>query len=254
MSNYFPKTGRIDSLKQAIKSFKEVFVRPKNSFTIAESTLLSSKYGGIDWSLACEPPSYPNDISTVDTTPIPLRKEKLASFIFESEYEKTYTTFSGADIVPVINGKIIAEFQGFRYCVDGNGNGAIEFRQTLFTKARIPESGSLVVLVFANDYGIASYETAILGELREYKSGISIDNIMSEADMRYTGKLVTPLSVVPDNVKNMDDDSFKKLVDEASKKADKLWIPEETAIKNNLANKVYYWVAVENSKKAGDSP
>ena len=83
------------------------------------------------------------------------------------EYTKTYTSFSGCDIVASFNGKVIGELQGITYSVSREKApiytmGSAEPRS--FSRGKRGIAGSLVFTVFNRDALIEEFKDKLNGE------------------------------------------------------------------------------------------
>lgn len=83
------------------------------------------------------------------------------------QYTKTYTTFSGCDIVAAFNGKVIGELQGITYSVSREKApvytmGSAEPRS--FSRGKRGIAGTLVFTVFNRDALIEEFKDSLNGE------------------------------------------------------------------------------------------
>jgi hypothetical protein len=111
------------------------------------------------------------------------------------EYTKTYTSFSGCDIVASINGKVIGELQGITYSVSREKApiytmGSAEPRS--FSRGKRGIAGSLVFTVFNRDALIEEFKDKLNGEnlgIQKFKANASHKNYLSieEWDAQMTG-------------------------------------------------------------------
>ena len=91
-------------------------------------------------------------------------------------YTKTYTTFSGCDIVAAFNGKVIGELQGITYSVSREKApvytmGSAEPRS--FSRGKRGIAGTLVFTVFNRDALIEEFKEKLNGEtlgIQKFKS------------------------------------------------------------------------------------
>lgn len=111
------------------------------------------------------------------------------------EYTKTYTSFSGCDIVASFNGKMIGELQGITYSVSREKApiytmGSAEPRS--FSRGKRGIAGSLVFTVFDRDTLIEEFKDKLNGEnlgIQKFKANGNHKNYMSieEWDSQMTG-------------------------------------------------------------------
>ena len=83
------------------------------------------------------------------------------------QYTKTYTTYSGCDIVASFNGKVIGELQGINYSVSREKSpvytmGSAEPRS--FSRGKRGIAGTLVFTVFDRDALIEEFKDSLNGE------------------------------------------------------------------------------------------
>jgi hypothetical protein len=83
------------------------------------------------------------------------------------DYTKTYTTFSGCDIVATFNGKVIGELQAITYSISREKApiytmGSAEPRS--FSRGKRGIAGTLVFTVFNRDALIAEFQDKLSGE------------------------------------------------------------------------------------------
>lgn len=91
-------------------------------------------------------------------------------------YTKTYTTFSGCDIVPTFNGKVIGELQAITYSVSREKApvytmGSAEPRS--FSRGKRGIAGTVVFTVFNRDALIEEFKDKLNGEklgIQKYKA------------------------------------------------------------------------------------
>ena len=101
------------------------------------------------------------------------------------EYTKTYTSFSGCDIVASFNGKIIGELQGITYSVSREKApiytmGSAEPRS--FSRGKRGIAGSMVFTVFNRDALIEEFKDKLDGDnlgIQKFKANASNKNYMS---------------------------------------------------------------------------
>lgn len=101
------------------------------------------------------------------------------------EYTKTYTSFSGCDIVASFNGKIVGELQGITYSVSREKApiytmGSAEPRS--FSRGKRGIAGSLVFTVFNRDALIEEFKDKLNGEnlgIQKFKANASNKNYLS---------------------------------------------------------------------------
>lgn len=111
------------------------------------------------------------------------------------EYTKTYTSFSGCDIVASFNGKTIGELQGITYSVSREKApiytmGSAEPRS--FSRGKRGIAGSLVFTVFDRDALIEEFKDKLNGEnlgIQKFKANASHKNYLSieEWDAQMSG-------------------------------------------------------------------
>ena len=111
------------------------------------------------------------------------------------EYTKTYTSFSGCDIVASFNGKVIGELQGITYSVSREKApiytmGSAEPRS--FSRGKRGIAGSLVFTVFNRDALIEEFKDKLNGEnlgIQKFKANASHKNYLSieEWDAQMSG-------------------------------------------------------------------
>lgn len=111
------------------------------------------------------------------------------------EYTKTYTSFSGCDIVASFNGKAIGELQGITYSVSREKApiytmGSAEPRS--FSRGKRGIAGSLVFTVFNRDALIEEFKDKLNGEnlgIQKFKANASNKNYLSieEWDAQMSG-------------------------------------------------------------------
>lgn len=111
------------------------------------------------------------------------------------EYTKTYTSFSGCDIVASFNGKMIGELQGITYSVSREKApiytmGSAEPRS--FSRGKRGIAGSLVFTVFNRDALIEEFKDKLDGDnlgIQKFKANASNKNYLSieEWDAQMTG-------------------------------------------------------------------
>lgn len=102
------------------------------------------------------------------------------------QYTKTYTTFSGCDIVAAFNGKVIGELQGITYSVSREKApvytmGSAEPRS--FSRGKRGIAGTLVFTVFNRDALIEEFKEKLNGEtlgIQKFKSEGSRDYLSIE--------------------------------------------------------------------------
>lgn len=166
-----------------------------------------------------------------DTAPIALRNRR--------NFSKACTPFSGCDAVPIVNGKVLGTLQSITKDVDGEGNGSIDIVAVVFQNTNIIENGSIMVIVYANEYGCASYEIIRLDKLKRHVSSIDVSSITIKERMSYSGRVLCNMTPVPKEVIDMSTEDFKKMVDRTV-------VTESDQIGDNLgdslANRVYYWL------------
>jgi hypothetical protein len=83
------------------------------------------------------------------------------------DYTKTYTTFSGCDIVPTFNGKVIGELQGITYSISREKApiytmGSAEPRS--FSRGKRGIAGTLIFTVFNRDALISEFKDSLSGK------------------------------------------------------------------------------------------
>jgi hypothetical protein len=101
------------------------------------------------------------------------------------EYTKTYTSFSGCDIVASFNGKAIGELQGITYSVSREKApiytmGSAEPRS--FSRGKRGIAGSLVFTVFNRDALIEEFKDKLNGEnlgIQKFRANASHKNYLS---------------------------------------------------------------------------
>lgn len=101
------------------------------------------------------------------------------------EYTKTYTSFSGCDIVASFNGKIVGELQGITYSVSREKApiytmGSAEPRS--FSRGKRGIAGSLVFTVFDRDALIEEFKDKLNGDnlgIQKFKANASHKNYLS---------------------------------------------------------------------------
>jgi len=111
------------------------------------------------------------------------------------EYTKTYTSFSGCDIVASFNGKTIGELQGITYSVSREKApiytmGSAEPRS--FSRGKRGIAGSLVFTVFNRDALIEEFKDKLDGDnlgIQKFKANASNKNYLSidEWDAQMSG-------------------------------------------------------------------
>lgn len=111
------------------------------------------------------------------------------------EYTKTYTSFSGCDIVASFNGKAIGELQGITYSVSREKApiytmGSAEPRS--FSRGKRGIAGSLVFTVFNRDALIEEFKDKLNGEnlgIQKFRANASHKNYLSieEWDAQMSG-------------------------------------------------------------------
>lgn len=111
------------------------------------------------------------------------------------EYTKTYTSFSGCDIVASFNGKTIGELQGITYSVSREKApiytmGSAEPRS--FSRGKRGIAGSLVFTVFDRDALIEEFKDKLNGEnlgIQKFRANASHKNYLSieEWDAQMSG-------------------------------------------------------------------
>lgn len=111
------------------------------------------------------------------------------------EYTKTYTSFSGCDIVASFNGKMIGELQGITYSISREKApiytmGSAEPRS--FSRGKRGIAGSLVFTVFNRDALIEEFKDKLDGDnlgIQKFKANASNKNYMSieEWDAQMSG-------------------------------------------------------------------
>lgn len=111
------------------------------------------------------------------------------------EYTKTYTSFSGCDIVASFNGKTIGELQGITYSVSREKApiytmGSAEPRS--FSRGKRGIAGSLVFTVFDRDALIEEFKDKLNGEnlgIQKFRANASNKNYLSieEWDAQMSG-------------------------------------------------------------------
>lgn len=101
------------------------------------------------------------------------------------EYTKTYTSFSGCDIIASFNGKMIGELQGITYSISREKApiytmGSPEPRS--FSRGKRGIAGSLVFTVFNRDALIEEFKDKLDGDnlgIQKFKANASHKNYMS---------------------------------------------------------------------------
>lgn len=119
------------------------------------------------------------------------------------EYTKTYTSFSGCDIVAAFNGKVIGELQGITYSVSREKSpvytmGSAEPRS--FSRGKRGIAGTLVFTVFDRDALIEEFKDKLNGEtlgVQKFKSEgsreyLSIEDWDSQMSSFATGGSTEP--------------------------------------------------------------
>ena len=111
------------------------------------------------------------------------------------EYTKTYTSFSGCDIIASFNGKAIGELQGITYSISREKApiytmGSAEPRS--FSRGKRGIAGSLVFTVFNSDALIEEFKDKLDGDnlgIQKFKANASNKNYLSieEWDSQMTG-------------------------------------------------------------------
>ena len=203
-------------------------------------------------------PSFPEDTReyAVDMRPYPI--QELDGQQCECEY-RHYTTFSGSDIVCVMDGGIVGELQALQYSLDENMEGDILLILTVFGYAVIPKDDTVVVAVFMNEYGDASYEVLRLLHRNGCAGGYSVDTVVRELCLRYHGKLLQPLVPVPEHLRKMSPEEFKTMVADAyTRWGDSHHLPSGGAesVKNATLDRVYFWIVpkmLEMEAKCGSA-
>lgn len=154
-----------------------------------------------------------------DTAPYPLQVKRPTDTEIEKDiqnaksvYHKTYTTFTGCDVVCLFNGKVYGELQGYRVNVNGEFEGNIDLAMIRFVDDRIPPEDTLMVTSYANEYGNVAYEIIHLNKLMQLKTSISIDDTLSSAYMRFHGKQIQPRKELPYSVRHMSQEDFEAMV------------------------------------------
>lgn len=119
-------------------------------------------------------------------------------------YTKTYTTFSGCDIVAAFNGKVVGELQGITYSVSREKApvytmGSAEPRS--FSRGKRGIAGTLVFTVFNRDALIEEFKDKLNGStlgIQKYKANggesLSIEDWDSQMSNYAMGGSTTPNS------------------------------------------------------------
>ena len=254
------KTGRLTCIKMAGKELTKGFINAKKAIkeafnkpdrwqdSFVSRLVCHEKYPEIDWFKDTNWDDF-DERDNFDTRPISLWDNfKMDSYEPQKNhsaagvYSKTYTTFSGCDIVAIINGRVMGELQGYKYDLDGKLEGNIDLAYVQFDHDNILPDDTLIVATYMNEYGQAAYQVCHLDKLKAYKSGMSIDMIQFSNYVRYHGKLLQPLTPVPDELRNMSNEDFCAMVERVKKNCThKKWADVKKSW-NCMANRVYFWV------------
>lgn len=111
------------------------------------------------------------------------------------EYTRTYTSFSGCDIIASFNGKVIGELQGITYSVSREKAPIYTMgspNPRSFSRGKRGIAGSLVFTVFDRDALIEEFKDKLNGEnlgIQKFKANASHSNYMSvdEWDAQMSG-------------------------------------------------------------------
>ena len=232
-------TGRLDSIKTALKSIFEAVSRPENGDTVAERAYWEKKVPEINWRAKSALPT-PGYVFDTSNTPLALQSDYKTA----TNYTKTYTSFCGMDAVTQINGQIRGELQSVRYKVKGDMTGEIEVVSALFEENAILPQGGFGVTVFANEYGKTSYQAFKLGGLKEYETGYDVDNIETHERSVYEFELLAPHQLIPNVVAEMPDDVFIDMVKKVYERCqEKSYLPEKNIedLKPHMSNRMYFY-------------
>ena len=246
-------------LKRAAGAFKEAIMPPKDdkfSKCLSHRIHMSEKYPEFDWFTKNKWEDFEG--IDLDTRPLALQENFKAKKIAvkksvttpekndaASIYTKIYASFSGHDIVPVINGEAYGEIQSIRKNVGKNLEGYLDFKLVRYDRTVILPEETLIVLSYANEYGDAAYEVLTIGELLRFKTEDNVDYITTVDMFRYSGKILQPMIPVPNELRVMTNEDFKSMVAEVHAKCpEKLrkLLPKEPKTTNSLAFRTYYWI------------
>jgi hypothetical protein len=102
------------------------------------------------------------------------------------DYTKTYTSFSGCDIVPTFNGKVIGELQGITYSVSREKApvytmGSAEPRS--FSRGKRGIAGTMVFTVFNRDALIEEFKDKLSGA-----NGTGVQKFKANANVNSAGQ------------------------------------------------------------------
>ena len=94
-----------------------------------------------------------------------------------NEYHKTYTTFTGADMVAVINGEGFGGMQSIKRDVNGDLRGTVKFAATRFEQNVVYPDNSLAVIIYVDECRHSSFEVIELLHLDRFTVEDSIDDL-----------------------------------------------------------------------------
>ena len=234
----------------AKKAIKEAFKRPdrwQDSFV--SKLVCSERYPEIDWFNETKWEDF-DESNSFDTAAYPVqvnfqmsKYESSPSKSAHGIYTNTYTTFSGCDVVVAINGQIFGELQGIHKNLNGNYEGNIDLAHVRFMDDGVKPDNSLVVAVYMNEYNHAAYEVMHLNKMTAFKSGITMDMIQTTNYTRYHGKLLQPLTPMPDEIMNMTQAEFDAMLERVRKNCPhKEWLNLPEKPLNHVTNRTYVWV------------
>ena len=170
-------------------------------------------------------------------------------------YSKTYTSFSGCDMVAVVNGEVFGELQTIRKNVNGDLKGYIDIVAIKFDRSIILPEQTLIVSTYLNEYGQSAYEVLVLDKLLQYKSEDGVDLVSSSEAFRYTGKILQPLTPTPMELRKMSNEDFKAMVGRVHKDCPeelRTALPAEPKTVNSAAIRTYYWVLEHHYMNEGN--
>lgn len=174
---------------------------------------------------------------------------------------RPYYHFNGGDVVTWINGKIKGNIERSAKKLDGNLEGDFSFELTRFENVDLFPEHALGVAAYCDVNHNCAYEVFLLNELKSYETETETlhynDDDYIHDKVVYKGKLITPMTPVPEDLKYMSDEYFQMMVEEVRTVYKRFfnerysWLPKEEDCVNNMANRIYYWVLKQQMTKKG---
>lgn len=172
---------------------------------------------------------------------------------------RPYYHFNGGDVVTWINGRIKGNIERSNKKLDGDLKGDFGFELTRFESVDLFPKHALGVAAYCDDKHNCSYEVFLLYELKSYETETETlayheDDYIHDKVV-YDGKLITPMTPVPEKLKYMSDECFQQMVKEVRAAYTKFfnekrsWLPKEEDCVNTMSNRIYYWVLKQEMTK-----